>query len=91
MKVGENMAVKKETKIEVEELKKPSFAPSAKLRASAGKWATVGWVLLLLGGLAHMLPAQMAPVLKLAVAGVTVQMAVGVLSVIIALYFLLDE
>ena len=55
------------------------------------KWMSVGWVLLLVGGLAHMLPEQMMPVLKYAIYGVSVQMAVGVLSVIVALYYLLGE
>ncbi len=54
-------------------------------------WATVGWSLLLLGGLAHMLPAQMAPLLSWSVYGVSVQMAVGVISVVLALYYLLGE
>ena len=72
----------------------PFFAPSTSLRATEGKeskWVTVGWVLLLIGGLAHMLPEQMAPVLKYAAWGVSVQMAVGVLSVVMALYYLLGE
>ena len=56
-----------------------------------GKWANVGWTLLLVGGLAHMLPLQMAPVLAWSVYGVTLQMAVGVLSVVLALYYLLGE
>lgn len=55
------------------------------------KWISVGWTLLLIGGLAHMLPAQMEPLLKWAVYGVSVQTAVGVLSVVIALYYLLGE
>jgi len=55
------------------------------------KWVTVGWVFLLIGGLAHMLPEQMAPVLKYAVFGVSVQMAVGVVSVVLALYYLLED
>ena len=54
-------------------------------------WATVGWALLLLGGLAHMLPAQMAPLLQWSVYGVSLQMAVGVVSVVLALYYLLGE
>ena len=55
------------------------------------KWMSAGWTLLLIGGLAHMLPQQMEPLLKWAVYGVTVQTAVGVLSVVIALYYLLGE
>jgi hypothetical protein len=55
------------------------------------KWATAGWALLLLGGLAHMLPAQMAPLLQWSMYGVSVQMAVGVASVVLALYFLLGN
>lgn len=57
----------------------------------SGKWATAGWGFLLLGGLAHMLPMQMAPVLKWAVYGITLQMVVGVVSVVLALYFFLGE
>ena len=54
-------------------------------------WTTVGWAFLLLGGLAHMLPSQMAPLLAWSLYSVTVQMVVGVVSVILALYFLLGE
>jgi hypothetical protein len=60
-------------------------------QTSQGKWQSAGWALLLVGGLAHMLPEQMAPILGLAGYGVTVQMVVGTLSVIAALYFLLGE
>lgn len=80
------MAVKKEIKIEAEEPKKVR-----KNLDGGGLWTTVGLMLLLLGGLAHMLPAQMDPLLKVAVAGVNLQTGIGVLSVIIALYFLLGE
>lgn len=62
-----------------------------KKSVSSEKWLTVGWTLLLVGGLAHMLPEQMAPVMKFALYGVTAQMVVGVLSVIVALYYLLGE
>jgi hypothetical protein len=61
------------------------------VKAVTSKWVGVGWVLLLLGGLAHMLPEQMAPVLKWSLWGVSVQLAIGVVSVILALNFLLDE
>ncbi len=56
-----------------------------------GRWANVGWGLLLLGGLAHMLPTQMAPLLRWSLYGVSVQMVVGVVSVVLALYFLLGN
>jgi hypothetical protein len=68
----------------------PTVEP-VKATAKYGKLMSFGWLLLLLGGLGHMLPEQMAPVLKWAVAGVTMQTAVGVLSVILALYYLLEE
>jgi hypothetical protein len=55
------------------------------------KWLTVGWVLLLLGGLAHMMPTQMAPILNWSLWGITVQTVVGVLSVVFALYYLLED
>lgn len=54
-------------------------------------WMSFGWVILLIGGLAHMLPEQMGPIVKLAVWGMSVQTVVGILSVILALYFLLGE
>lgn len=54
-------------------------------------WVTIGWALLLLGGLAHMLPSQMEPLLKWSMYGVSLQMAVGVVSVVLALYYLLGE
>jgi len=38
-----------------------------------------------------MLPAQMEPLLKWAAWGVTLQTAVGTVSVVIALYYLLGE
>jgi len=55
------------------------------------KWLTLGWALLLLGGLAHMLPTQMAPLLAWSAYGISVQMAVGTVSVVTALYFLLGN
>jgi len=63
----------------------------AAAKSGEGKWASLGWALLLVGGLAHMLPEQMAPLLKYSMYGVSLQMAVGALSVIMALYFLLGE
>lgn len=56
-----------------------------------GRWSNVGWAFLLVGGLAHMLPVQMAPLLQWSLYGVTVQMVVGVVSVVLALYFLLGN
>jgi hypothetical protein len=50
-----------------------------------------GWGLLLLGGLAHMMPTQMLPLLTWSLWGISVQMAIGALSVVVALYFLLEE
>lgn len=59
--------------------------------ANCGPWATFGRVLLLVGGLALMLPAQLAPVLKLSVYGISIQTAIGAMSVVAALYFLLGD
>lgn len=78
------MAVRKNQKPEEIKIEEKKNKPSE-------KWVSVGWTLLLVGGLAHMLPQQMEPLLKWAVYGVSVQMAVGVLSVVIALYYLLGE
>jgi hypothetical protein len=62
--------------------------PNVKVRPI---WTTLGWVLLLIGGLVHMLPVQMAPIASLALWGISLQTVVGILSVILALYFLLGE
>ena len=81
------MAAKRSSKIEeAEVMKKPAVA-----KAMAGKWVSAGWALLLFGGLAHMLPEQMAPLLKWSLFGVSLQLAVGVVSVVLALNFLLEE
>lgn len=58
---------------------------------SENKWAILAWALLLLGGLAHMLPSQLAPLLAWSLYGITLQMVVGTVSVILALYFLLGN
>lgn len=82
------MAVKKTTKVKKmaeSEMPMPSPRPKGEL------WATVGWSLLLLGGLAHMLPSQMQPLLSWSLYGVTIQMAIGVVSVVLSLYYLLGE
>lgn len=63
----------------------------SKVKNGGSKWLSVGWVLLLLGGLAHMLPEQMGPLMKFSLWGVSLQVAVGTVSVIVALNFLLDE
>lgn len=57
----------------------------------ANKLPTLAWSFLLVGGLAQMLPVQMAPIMKLSVWGISLQTTLGVLSVILALYFLLGE
>jgi len=79
------MAKKKVEKVEVETVK-PSVAKTVE-----SKWVVVGWVMLLFGGLAHMLPEQMAPLMKWSMWGVSLQMAIGVVSVILALNFLLED
>jgi hypothetical protein len=81
------MTVKKSVKIEDVKIEKNDCGCSV----CCSKWMTAGWVLLLIGGLAHMMPTQMAPILHWALWGVTLQTVVGALSVILALYFLLEE
>jgi hypothetical protein len=88
------MAVKK-TKIKTEPVSETVGQKSETKKDQScccnSKWMGLGWVLLLLGGLAHMLPEQMAPLLKWSLFGVSVQLAIGVVSVILALNFLLEE
>lgn len=48
-------------------------------------------LLLLVGGLGHLIPGMLAPVLSMGVGPVTVQMVVGVLSVIMALYLMVKK
>jgi hypothetical protein len=79
---GDFMAVKN-VKVKTEEVKVKE--------AKTNKWMGLGWVLLLLGGLGHMLPEQMSPLLKWSLFGVSIQLAIGVVSVILALNFLLEE
>jgi hypothetical protein len=55
------------------------------------KWLTASWMVLLIAGLGHMMPTQLAPVLGWGMYGITLQMVVGVLSVVAALYYLLEE
>ncbi|TSC86074.1 MAG: hypothetical protein G01um101416_724 [Microgenomates group bacterium Gr01-1014_16] len=88
-KVGERMAVRKDLRFKIQD--SMPMMPEEKKSKPIEKWMSVGWTLLLIGGLAHMLPQQMEPLLKWAVYGITLQTAVGVLSVVIALYYLLGE
>ena len=48
-------------------------------------------ILLLIGGLGHLIPGRLAPILGLGVGTITVQFIVGLLSVILALYFLIKK
>lgn len=88
------MAVKKTKKKQEEvEVKEPMMA-EMKLgvkKKESPFWMGVGWTLLLVGGLAHMLPEQLAPLLSWSKYGVSLQSVVGVVSVVMALYFLLGE
>ncbi len=83
------MATKKTTKANVSDSMSMASLPLP--RPGGEIWATLGWALLLLGGLAHMLPEQMAPLLKWSMYGVSLQMVIGIGSVVLALYFLLGE
>jgi len=91
------MAVKKSSKLKspkpVEDFSMPVMEEPKKKKSwvTDGKLVVLGWSLLLIGGLAHMLPAQMEPLLKFSKWGISVQMLVGMLSVIIALNFLLGD
>jgi len=91
------MAVRKSTKLKnskpEEDFSMPVMEEPKKKKEPCcnGKLVVLGWSLLLIGGLAHMLPAQMEPLLKFSKWGISVQMLVGMLSVIIALNFLLGD
>jgi len=95
------MAVKKQSKKIVEPMNMDTPVETARKSGTvkcevcncscSGRWANVGWGLLLAGGLAHMLPQQVEPLLRWSAYGVSVQMAVGAISVVLALYFLLGE
>ncbi len=56
-----------------------------------GGWGNVSWVLLLIGGLAHVMPARMMPLLNFQILGVSLQLIIGVASVIVAIYCLLCD
>lgn len=51
----------------------------------------VARLLLLIAGLGHLIPGVLAPILSLGVGMVTVQFVVGLLSVVLALYFLVKQ
>lgn len=51
----------------------------------------VARLLLLIGGLGHLIPGPLAPILSIGVGTITVQFVVGLLSVILALYFLIKK
>ncbi len=80
--------VEKVEEVSVVETEKTVEACSCK---NCGRTAVVGWFFLLFGGISHMLPTQMAPLLGWSFYGVTLQMAVGAVSVVIALYYLIGE
>jgi len=48
-------------------------------------------LLLLVGGLGHLIPGVLTPILTLGVGQITVQLVVGALSVILALYFIVKK
>jgi len=51
----------------------------------------VARLLLLVGGLGHVVPGILAPILLIGVGPVTIQMIVGVLSVVVALYLIVKK
>ena len=51
----------------------------------------VARILLLVGGLGHVIPGTLAPILSIGVGAITVQLAVGVLSVVLALYLIIKK
>lgn len=51
----------------------------------------VARILLLIAGLGHVVPGILAPVFSIGVGVITVQMVIGVLSMILALYFLITK
>lgn len=56
-----------------------------------GNLKLVARLLLLVGGLGHLIPGILAPILGLGVGTITVQFVVGLLSVILALYFIIKK
>ncbi len=48
-------------------------------------------LLLLIGGLGHLIPGVLTPILGIGFGTITVQFVVGLLSVILALYFLVKN
>jgi hypothetical protein len=55
------------------------------------KYMNVGWVLLLFLGLGGALPEQMKPLMTLPVFGIKVQVIAGIVSVILAIYYLMGN
>lgn len=90
MATRKNVKTKKQTEKISLDLPQTLEEP-AKKQPKTSFMVNLGWGLLLIGGLSHMLPTQMEPVLKLAQFGISVQMIIGVLSVLIALNFLLGD
>ena len=48
-------------------------------------------LLLLVAGLGHLIPGFLAPILTIGVGAITVQLVIGALSVILALYFIVKK
>jgi hypothetical protein len=85
------MAVKSTKIKEIKVESKPEVEAQAINAKTESRWNSLGWVLLLFAGMSHMLPEQLAPILKWSLFGVSLQMAVGVVSVVLALNFLLED
>ena len=59
--------------------------------ASCGKAATISWLVLLFCGLGLILPNQMQPIFQYSFLGISVNVVVGAVAVVLALNFLFKD